>query len=140
MSRRRIKQEFCRNCNTSFSPEDDFCRHCGQENHSPNLPIKHLLFELFEAFTHLDSKVFLTFKHLIIQPGKFTTNFLANRRMRYVPPIRLYIFVSAVFFFLIQPSFKSNELDHNIKVGGESIIDDEDEKLNEKLILQESGS
>ncbi len=102
MSRKRIKQEFCINCGTKYDLSDNYCKNCGQENHSPNQPIKHLILELFEAITHLDSKVFLTYKNLFINPGKYSMEYIGNMRNRYVHPVRLFIFTSAVFFFLLQ--------------------------------------
>jgi hypothetical protein len=38
---------------------------------------------------------------LLFQPGKLTVDFLAGRRASFVPPIRLYIFLSVIFFFLL---------------------------------------
>lgn len=111
MARRKMAKEVCDNCGHQLIVNDHYCSHCGQDNNTPNQPIRHLLVELFEAFTHLDHKVFLTFQNLFLHPGKYSLEYIENKRYRYVPPVRLYIFVSAVFFFLMQ-YFSVHALEH----------------------------
>lgn len=99
---RRIKQQHCANCSYAFNKGENFCPNCGQENHSPNQPIKHYTSELVESLLHLDSKILLTIGTLIRYPGKITREYNDNMRARYTPPIRLYVFASLIFFVLIQ--------------------------------------
>lgn len=47
---------------------------------------------------HYDSQFLTTFKYLIIRPGFLTKEYWAGRRVRYVNPIKLYVFISFVFF------------------------------------------
>ena len=42
-----------------------------------------------------------TVKALVLRPGLLTNEFKSGRRASYVPPIRLYIFISFLFFFLL---------------------------------------
>jgi hypothetical protein len=99
--KQRQKSASCSNCNQSFDVVSNFCPNCGQENHTHKLPIKHFLFEFIESLTHFDAKVFLTLKEMVAQPGLVTKNYNSNMRARYVPPARIYIFMSFIFFFLI---------------------------------------
>lgn len=99
--KKRIKREQCDNCGVHLEKDANYCHKCGQENHVPNQPIKHLLLELFESIFHFDTKFFYSSKNLILRPGLMTKEFNANKRARYVPPIRLYIFVSALFFLVL---------------------------------------
>jgi Protein of unknown function (DUF3667) len=97
--KKRIKSAECPNCHTVFADEHaNFCAHCGQENHTHKLPVKHFLMELVESFTHFDTKFVATFKDLILKPGLVIQNFNDNKRTRYVPPIRIYAFMSFAFF------------------------------------------
>lgn len=102
MARIRIKQQLCANCNYAFGENENFCPSCGQENHSPNQPIKHYIAELIETVFHLDSKFFLSIKTMLTAPGKMTYEFNQNKRNRFMPPMRLYVFISFVFFILFQ--------------------------------------
>jgi Protein of unknown function (DUF3667) len=96
--KKRRKVEICHNCHTVLSPETNFCPHCGQENHDLKVPIGHLAFEVFEGFTHFDTKFYNTMKAIFLSPGKITKDFLEGRRGRYVPPVRLYFLISFIFF------------------------------------------
>ncbi len=96
--KKRRKVEICHNCHTILSLENNFCPHCGQENHDLKVPIGHLAFEVFEGFTHFDTKFYNTMSAIFLSPGKITKDFLEGRRGRYVPPIRLYFLISFVFF------------------------------------------
>ena len=98
-TKKRIKSASCPNCHTVFADEQsNYCAHCGQENHTHKLPVKHFAMELLESFTHFDTKILATFKDLILQPGLVIKNFNDNKRTRYVPPIRIYAFMSFAFF------------------------------------------
>jgi Protein of unknown function (DUF3667) len=96
--KKRRKVEICHNCHTILSLENNFCPHCGQENHDLKVPISHLAFEVFEGFTHFDTKFYNTMRAIFLSPGKITKDFLEGRRGRYVPPVRLYFLISFVFF------------------------------------------
>lgn len=99
--KKRRKVEICHNCHTILRPEDNFCPNCGQENHDLKVPIGHLLFEVVEGFTHLDTKLYNTLRAIFLFPGKITKDFLEGRRGRYVPPIRLYFLASFLFFLML---------------------------------------
>jgi hypothetical protein len=94
-------EKICANCNSKIHTEYQFCPHCGQENRNLNIPITHLFGELIEGFLHFDSKSLRTIRKLIIKPGFLTSEFIRGRRKQYVPPIRLYIFISFLFFLLL---------------------------------------
>jgi hypothetical protein len=101
MKQRQRSFSSCPNCGYNFLIGDNFCSKCGQENHDFNLPVKHLAGELLESTIHFDSKSFQTVKALLIKPGFLTTQFNSGKRKSYVPPIRLYIFVSFIFFLIL---------------------------------------
>ena len=101
MARKRIKTIKCSKCGYNFNHGENFCPSCGQENHAPNQPFKHLFLEFFESLFHFDTKVFLSLKYLLFYPGRMTLEFLENKRARFVPPVRLYIFISVIFFVFI---------------------------------------
>ncbi|MCB2378681.1 DUF3667 domain-containing protein [Hymenobacter sp. BT635] len=100
----------CANCDYHFPPEqpNDFCPTCGQQNQEVNLSFGHVAEEFLEGIFHFDSKVFRTAKLLLLRPGELTKQFLAGHRMPFVPPIRLYVFISFVFFFLLSLSITPN--------------------------------
>lgn len=101
MSKVHRKSEACLNCNTPLRPEDNYCPNCGQENNTHTIPVKHILLETFEDFFHFDTKLWNTVKTTFTRPGQITTDYLEGKRARYVPPVKLYIFISFIFFLLL---------------------------------------
>ena len=99
--KKRRKVEICHNCHTVLSVETNFCPHCGQENHDLKVPVGHLAFEVFEGFTHFDTKFYNTMRSIFLYPGRITKDFLEGRRGRYVPPVRLYFLISFIFFLVL---------------------------------------
>ena len=97
------KQPVCANCYYNFpnGEPDDFCPRCGQQNHEVNIGFGHVVEEFLEGVFHFDGKVFRTAGLLMFKPGQLTKRFLEGHRMPYVPPIRLYVFISFVFFALL---------------------------------------
>jgi hypothetical protein len=88
----------CENCGTKL--EGPFCHKCGQHDFEFHRSFWHVFLEGLESFLHFDSKLFHTVATLLFQPGRLTAAFNAGKRASQMPPLRLYIFVSLVFFFL----------------------------------------
>lgn len=108
MAKKRRKSVTCANCQYQFEGIDNYCPNCGQENHSHHAPFKHIFIELIESLTHFDTKFFATVKALFLKPGLLTKDYIEDKRARYVPPVRLYVFVSFIFFFLLSVFSKSD--------------------------------
>jgi len=60
-------------------------------------------------YFHYDSKFWQTLKALWFSPGKLTIAYWNQQRMRYLPPISLYIFISAVYFIGFYSSFHKDK-------------------------------
>ncbi len=88
----------CLNCGATV--EERYCSRCGQENKEPKESFSHLLRHFFEDVTHYDSKFFITIKDLLFKPGFLTKEYLAGKRASYLHPIRLYAFISFLYFLL----------------------------------------
>jgi hypothetical protein len=89
----------CLNCGAAVS--DRFCSHCGQENTEIKEPVAHVVGHFFADITHFDSKLFNSLKYLLFKPGFLTLEYNAGRRQRYLHPVRMYVFISAVFFLVM---------------------------------------
>jgi hypothetical protein len=98
MPKTRRKFTQCPNCGYTFEEVNNFCPNCGQENHDLNVPVKHLAEEFLEGTLHYDNKFWVTLKYLLFKPGLLTEKFNIGQRASYVPPFRLYVFVSIFFF------------------------------------------
>lgn len=87
----------CENCGTLL--QGGFCHACGQSIHSPTRHFGHAVEEFFEAFWHLDGRVFRTLRELMV-PGRVAGNYLAGQRVRYIAPLRLFVILSLLTFFV----------------------------------------
>ncbi len=77
-----------------------FCHNCGQENIEPKESVWHLVSHFFQDITHFGVKFFTSLKDLIIKPGFLSKEYMIGRRVRYLNPIRMYLFTSAIFFLI----------------------------------------
>ena len=80
--------------------EHRFCPNCGQENTDTRKTFLQLFVHLFEDLTHYENSFRKTIRNLIFKPASLTKEYLSGKRMSYLAPIRLYIFISFVTFFL----------------------------------------
>jgi hypothetical protein len=89
----------CLNCGTIVS--GNFCQNCGQENIEVKESFFQIVYHFIEDITHFDGKLIKTLSFLITKPGFLTKAYVAGKRATYIHPIRMYIFISAVFFLFI---------------------------------------
>lgn len=59
----------------------------------------HAIEEVFESFWHLDGRVFRTLRDLLV-PGRTALEYLAGHRQRYLPPLRIFVIMSLLAFFV----------------------------------------
>jgi hypothetical protein len=89
----------CPECNTALVGR--YCHECGEKPPDPHdLTLKHFFHHGLHELTHVDSKIFRTLRMLIGSPGVLTADYLAGRKQRYVLPLRLFLVVFALNFFL----------------------------------------
>ena len=81
-----------------------YCAQCGQKQKSPVRHFRQLAGEFFNDVLNLDTRLLDTLKTLLFRPGRLSTEYFADRRTRYLGPIKLYFLLSIVAFFLIQQS------------------------------------
>jgi len=86
----------CDNCGAGVAGR--YCGNCGQRLEPPLHSLWHFLGVAFEDVTHADSRLWRTLGALLFKPGFLTREFLHGRRARYLPPVRLYLVISLVFF------------------------------------------
>jgi hypothetical protein len=102
----------CLNCGQHV--EEHFCTHCGQENIEVKEDALHMLTHAVADYFHFESKFFGTIKPLLFKPGNLTQEYVAGKRVSFIHPIRLYIFISIVFFIV------TLSVNHNAEVKEEA--------------------
>jgi hypothetical protein len=101
------KEKNCLNC--GHHVEKHFCPECGQENIEVREDALHMVMHAVADYFHFEHKFFATLNPLLLKPGKLTTEYVAGKRVKFIHPIRLYIFVSIVFFLFVLSGKNSKE-------------------------------
>ena len=91
-----VPVKVCQNCGLQLNGA--FCSKCGQPEESVIQFFGYVIMRLLDDILGFDSRAGTTFFPLIFRPGFLTNEYIRGRRVHYVPPIRLYFFVSIVFF------------------------------------------
>ena len=86
----------CLNCGTELLGQ--YCGNCGQRASSRLISLWELTRDAFGDLLELDSRLWRTLIPLLIRPGQLTKDYLEGRRARYMPPFRMYLVLSVVFF------------------------------------------
>lgn len=92
----------CANCGTPLYGH--YCAECGQHARESARSLGTLFHDAWHVLTHIDGRFWQTLRRLAFSPGFLTNEYFAERRARYIPPFRLYIVVSLIFFFLASVS------------------------------------
>ena len=88
----------CLNCGAALGGQ--YCGQCGQRATSRLISLLELLRDAFGDLFELDSRLWRTLIPLLLRPGALTRDYLEGRRARYMPPFRMYLVLSLVFFVI----------------------------------------
>ncbi|SDS45405.1 Protein of unknown function [Formosa sp. Hel1_31_208] len=113
----------CQNCDKELKEHYDFCPHCGQKTNE-ELTISVLFYNTISNYFSFDARFLKSFLPLLLRPGYLAKKFLEGKRLLYLHPAQMYLFISVVFFFII--SFSTRELVQ------------EANKLNEKVVKSDA--
>lgn len=99
LTERGAKPGTCKNCAKPLLGA--YCAVCGQPTKTRRRSIRLLVHDFFLDLLNFDSKVLRTARALLLQPGELPKAFRQGRMVPYTPAIRLYLFVSLLFFVLL---------------------------------------
>lgn len=86
----------CTNCAAPMV--GPFCAACGQPIETHRRSVLGLVRDLIKDISSFDSRILRTAYALLFQPGELSLAFREGRTQRYVPAVRLYLFVTLIFF------------------------------------------
>ncbi|MGZ3754150.1 MAG: DUF3667 domain-containing protein [Mucilaginibacter sp.] len=112
----------CLNCGATLHGK--FCHVCGQENLEIKESFGHMMSHAISDYFHFDDQFFHTLKPLLFKPGKLTVEYMAGKRASYLHPVKMYIFISLIFFLLFfRGSTENQKQNESIPVTRERIND-----------------
>jgi len=106
--------QLCKNCGHQLHGE--YCSHCGQEHTESAVPGHEMLREFLKDEFHFDYRIIRTIFPLLFRPGFLSSEYVAGRRVRYVPPLRTYVFISIIMFGLIAMQARKSPLMSSDKI------------------------
>jgi hypothetical protein len=90
----------CKNCETSHSPEFNYCPQCSQKADLHRLSLHEIFHEAVHYFTHADKGIFQLIRDLIIKRGIVAREYVEGKRKKYFPPLNFFLLVAAIFVFI----------------------------------------
>lgn len=130
----------CKNCGEPFDEGFSFCPHCGQKSND-ELTIGVLFYNTISNYFSFDARFLKSFLPLMFKPGHLAKEFIKGKRLLYLHPAQMYLFISVIFFFVI--SFSTRDLvsqanDLNQKVISNSSNDEGAEEGTPKVAVLDS--
>ena len=89
----------CKNCSNKFS--GNFCPECGQSIKEFERPVQFLIVDFMGNMFAFDTRFWKTFVAVLFKPGTLEKDYVKGHRVRYMPPFRFYVFISFIFFLLL---------------------------------------
>lgn len=103
---RRTPARPCLNCGDPTVSA--FCPTCGQRKVEVRVSLRRMLMEVLEDQLALNATLPRTVGALLFRPGHLTAEYVKGRIVRYVPPFRLYLVTSVLFFILLPLAADAN--------------------------------
>lgn len=87
----------CLNCSAPL--HGAFCAACGQRAVPPDPTVRELAGDAWHELSGYDGRIMSTIRGLA-RPGFLTREYLEGRRAHYLPPVRVYLIVSVLYFVI----------------------------------------
>lgn len=123
----------CQNCEKPYKNGYQFCPHCGQKTND-ELTIGVLFYNTISNYFSFDARFLKSFIPLMFKPGYLAKQFIGGKRLLYLHPAQMYLFVSVIFFFIFSFSVRkqadtiNRELKKTLDKGDVVVLDSVDTK------------
>ncbi|MGH2664635.1 DUF3667 domain-containing protein [Flavobacterium sp.] len=93
-------ESICRNCETNYAKEYNYCPNCSQKSTLHRLTFHDVLHEGLHYFTHADKGLFQLIRDLAKKSGIVAREYIEGKRKKYFPPLTFFFLIAAVFVFV----------------------------------------
>jgi len=97
----RRQSDQCLNCGHTLEHNENYCPSCGQENREIKIGFGQLVSEFLSNYLALDTRIGRSIVPFLIKPGFLTIEFNRGKRKNYLNPVRLYLAMSILYFFVL---------------------------------------
>ncbi|WP_226646940.1 DUF3667 domain-containing protein [Microbulbifer variabilis] len=121
------KDNECANCSTKLL--GSHCYACGQPVKGMVRHFSSVIGDFLDTLLAFDSRTWKTLPALFFRPGFLTAEYFSGRRVRYVSPVRLFIFLCITSLFIARLSddwsitFSNNDIPKEASLSGSSEVD-----------------
>ncbi|MGF1555924.1 DUF3667 domain-containing protein [Paucihalobacter sp.] len=124
----KSEQHHCLNCGYELEDDFEFCPHCGQKTED-KLTIGVLFYNTISNYFSFDARFLKSFVPLIFRPGYLPAKFLEGKRLLYLHPAQMYLFISVIFFFIFSFSVREQVQAVNKAVQKATLLDSPDKAV-----------
>ena len=129
----------CKNCDSELKPEFEFCPSCGQKVND-ELTLKILFYNTISNYFSFDARFLKSFFPLMFKPGYLARKYLDGKRLLFLHPAQMYLFVSFAFFFIFSFSVQkqadqvNDELKKTLSKSTEILVNDSIESMKKDSV------
>jgi hypothetical protein len=105
----------CQNCGSPLYGEH--CYACGQPTRGLVRHFSSILGDILDTLFNIDGRIVRTLPALLFKPGFLSREYFAGHRVRYVSPVRLFVFLCIGTFFAAKLATPSLHFDQDDKSG-----------------------
>jgi len=127
----------CQNCEKPYDEGFEFCPHCGQKTND-ELTIGVLFYNTISNYFSFDARFLKSFIPLLFKPGYLAKEFIKGKRLLYLHPAQMYLFISVVFFFVF--SFTVREQTNSLNEGFKNVFVEEDTTMIDSVAMKKKDS
>ena len=110
----------CQNCGSPLMGEH--CYACGQPVKGLVRHFTSIMGDFLDSVLNIDARVFRTLWPLFSKPGYLSLEYFEGHRVRFVSPVRLFVFLSIVTFFVAQFTLDFGGAKVGLNGGGDAQI------------------
>ena len=127
----------CLNCSKPYENGSNFCPHCGQKTND-ELTIGVLFYNTISNYFSFDARFLKSFIPLMFKPGYLAKKFMEGKRLLFLHPAQMYLFVSVIFFFIF--NFYVRDSRKQLDASMQKVLSSRTEKNLEKDTLTSQDS
>ncbi|MCH8319079.1 MAG: DUF3667 domain-containing protein, partial [Bacteroidetes bacterium] len=116
----------CLNCGNRLSSKHNYCPVCGQENTNKRVSFGLLLKDFIKDNFELDSRLAESIVPFLFKPGFLTKAYSEGKRVEYIAPVRLYLIISILYFFLLTFESKKAAFNEDEPIYSQQTVYDDD--------------
>jgi len=129
--------QVCKNCETENTSEANFCVNCGQKL-GDELNLKLLFYNTIGNYFSFDARFFRSIIPLMFKPGFIAAEFIKGKRLQYLHPGQMYLFVTVIFFFVF--NYYVREGREIIEKNAKNALEEVDREVNRMDTLSQIDS